>query len=217
TGSFTYYISNNFGDVIAGNPHVAITNEAHTFTVINYGIYTINVIDANGCSYSQQITMASPPSDLLIEINPSVVDCVSGGTATVEAISSVGSGNYEFGIWESNIIPYTTNYSGPDVTGGSIKTFSNLTPGVIYTFVVHDITTDCYYVNSADIPIPQLSPLTSTVIPNNVVCQGEDNGSVTFTVDNFDSTTTSVSYEIFTAYNNVSLGAPVDVPVTFGT
>src|SRR5690606_8676515 len=90
TGSFTYYISNNFGDVIAGNPHVAITNEAHTFTVINYGIYTINVIDANGCSYSQQITMASPPSDLLIEINPSVVDCVSGGTATVEAISSVG-------------------------------------------------------------------------------------------------------------------------------
>src|SRR5690606_15469521 len=105
---FTYYISNNFGEVIPGNPYVASTNEAHTFTIINYGIYTINVIDANGCSYSQQITMASPPEDLDIIINPSVVDCV-GGTATVEAISSVGSGNYEFGIWESNIIPYTTN------------------------------------------------------------------------------------------------------------
>src|SRR5690606_14470096 len=45
TAPFTYYISNNFGDVIAGNPYLAITNENHTFTVINYGIYTINVID----------------------------------------------------------------------------------------------------------------------------------------------------------------------------
>ncbi|QFZ55715.1 T9SS type B sorting domain-containing protein [Oceanihabitans sp. IOP_32] len=217
TGPFTYYISNNFGDVIAGNPHNAPTGGDHTFTIIDYGIYTVNVVDANGCSLSQQITMASPPSDLDIVVTPTVVDCASGGTVTVEAISLLGSGNYAFGILEFNSAPYTTTWFGPDTPGGNIYTFTNLTPGVVYTFVVHDITTDCYFVKSADVAIPPASPLTSSVTANNVECQGENNGSVTFTIDNFDSTTTSVDYQIFRAFSNQPVGAIGTTPVTFGT
>lgn len=217
TVPFTYYISNNFGDVIVGSPYSAISNEDHTFTIINFGTYTINVVDANGCSLSQQIVMASPPSDLSINVNTVVPDCASGGTAIVQAISVVGSGNYEFGILEFNTSPYTSTYFGPDVPGGDTRTFTNLTPGVVYTFVVHDLVTDCYYVKSADFAIDPVSPLTSTVVPNNVMCVGEDNGSVTFTIDNFDSTTTSVDYEIYTAFTNVLIDGPTNVPVTFGT
>ena len=217
TAPFTYYITNNFGDLIAGNPYSAISNEDHTFNIINFGIYTINVIDVNGCSLTKQIVMASPPSDLAIDVTTISSDCINGGTASVEAISIVGSGNYEFGILEFNSAPYTSTFVGPDVPGGSIKTFTNLTPGVVYTFVVHDLNTDCYFVKSADSPIAPASTLTSSVIPNNITCLGENDGSVTFTIDGFDSTTTSVDYEIFTAYNNISLGAPVNVPVTFGT
>src|SRR5690606_521257 len=131
TGSFTYYITNNFGDVIPGNPYSATSNENHTFNIINYGIYTINAIDSNGCSLSKQITMSSPPSDLLIDVDTSIPDCSTGGTATVQAVSSLGSGNYEFGILEFNTAPYTSNYVGPDVIGGDTRTFSNLTPGVV--------------------------------------------------------------------------------------
>ncbi|MFG6685195.1 T9SS type B sorting domain-containing protein [Mariniflexile sp. HNIBRBA6329] len=217
TAPFTYYITNNFGDLIAGNPYSATSNEDHTFNIINFGIYTINVIDVNGCSLTKQIIMASPPSDLSIDVTTVSSDCINGGTASVEAISAVGSGNYEFGILEFNSAPYTSTFVGPDVPGGSIKTFTNLTPGVVYTFVVHDLSTDCYFVKSADSPIAPASTLTSSVIPNNITCLGENDGSVTFTIDGFDSTTTSVDYEIFTAYNNISLGASVNVPVTFGT
>lgn len=217
TAPFTYYISNNFGDVITGNPYAATANEDHTFNIINFGIYTVNVVDANGCSLSQQITMASPPSDLIINVNISVPDCTTGGVAEVTAVSAVGSGSYEFGILEFNTIPYTTSYLPPDAPGGNIRTFTNLIPGVVYTFVVHDLVTDCYFVKSADFAIDPASTLTSSVIPNNVTCTGASNGSVTFTIDNFDSTTTSVDYAIYSAFNNQLINGPANIPVTFGT
>ena len=216
TAPFKYFITNNFGDVIAGNPYAATTNENHTFTIINYGLYTINVVDANGCSLSKQITIASPPSDLTIDVTTIISDCISGGSAIVKVISLVGSGNYEFGILESNTIPYTTNYQPSDAGFPDTKTFTNLTPGVIYTFVIHDLTTNCYYVKSADFPIAPASTLTSTVVPNNVTCKGANDGSVTFTISNFDATTTSVNYQIFEAFSNLPIGPIVNLPVTFG-
>jgi gliding motility-associated-like protein len=217
TAPFSYFISNNFGDVIPGNPYNSTTNEDHTFNIINFGVYTINVIDANGCSLSQQITIASPPSDLDIDVNIAVPDCTTGGTAEVTAISAVGSGSYEFGILEFNTIPYTTTYWASDTPGGSTRTFTNLIPGVVYTFVVHDLVTDCYYVKSADSPIDSASTLTSSVIPNHVSCLSAADGSVTFTIDNFDSTTTSVDYTIYSAFDNILVNGPTNLPVTFGS
>lgn len=208
-GPFTYYITNNFGDIISGSPYTATSNENYKFDIINYGIYTVTIIDKNGCELSKQETIASPPSDLEITIDTATIDCATDGTATVKAISAIGSGNYEFGILEFNTPPYTNNYSAPDNPGGTIKTFTNLVPGVTYTFVVHDLTTQCYYVKSADSPIPTASLLESSIAPINVTCKGAADGQVKFEISKFDSTTTSVDYQIFTAYNNVSLGAAV--------
>ncbi|GAA4237188.1 T9SS type B sorting domain-containing protein [Postechiella marina] len=216
TAPFTYYITNNFGDAITGNPYIATTGENHTFTIINFGTYTINVVDDNGCSLSKQIVIASPPSDLDIDVATTVPDCVSGGTAEITAISALGSGDYEFGILEFNTAPYTLNYLAPDTPGGSVRTFTNLIPGVLYSFVVHDRTTNCYFVKTADTPIAQASTLTSTLDPHNVVCIGENNGSVTFTLDNFDSTTSSIDYTIRQAYTNTVISGPINLPVTFG-
>ena len=217
TAPFTYYITNNFGDVIPDNPYSATSNEDYTFDIINFGTYTVTVVDDNGCSLSRQEIIASPPSDLLIDVTTVVPNCSTGGTAIIEAISAVGSGSYEFGILEFNVLPYTNNYLPSDAGFPNQRTFTGLTPGVVYTFVVHDLVTDCYYVKSADTAIAPASTLTASVVPNNVICQGEDNGSVTFTIDNFDSTTTSVDYEILTAFTNVLVDGPTNLPVTFGT
>ncbi|CAN1488082.1 Gliding motility-associated, C-terminal domain [Flavobacteriaceae bacterium] len=216
---FRYFITNNFGDIIAGNPYTASTTgrENYTFTVINFGVYTVNVVDANGCSLSKQITIASPPSDLSIDVTTLSSNCTTGGTAIVKAISTVGSGNYEFGILETNTSPYTTTWYTPDVPGVDTRTFTNLTPGVTYTFVVHDLTTLCYYVKSADQPIAPASTLTSTVTPKNVTCKGNKDGKVTFTIDDFDATTTSIDYQLFYAYSNAPVGPFFNVSVTFGT
>ncbi|WP_133158869.1 T9SS type B sorting domain-containing protein [Flavobacterium alvei] len=205
TAPFKYFITNNFGDIIAGNPYVATVREDHTFSIINYGVYTINVIDANGCSLTKQITIASPPSDLTIDVTTITSDCTNGGTAIVKAISTLGSGSYAFGILETNTNPYTSTWFVPDAPGGDTRTFTNLVPGVTYTFVVHDLTTDCYYVKAANQPIPAASLLTAAVTPANVTCIGANDGSATFTLTGFDTTTTSVDYQIFTAYTNVAV------------
>ena len=41
-------------------------------------------------------------------------------------------------------------------------------------------------------------------VAQNVTCTGSGNGTISFTFDNYDVTTTSVAYEIFYAQSNVS-------------
>ncbi|MFH6997852.1 T9SS type B sorting domain-containing protein [Flavobacterium sp. FlaQc-57] len=215
TKGFTYYITNNFGDVISGNPHTAditdvtdITKNGRgdwTFPVINYGLYTLTAVDANGCSVSKQITVASPISDLDIDLTLAS-DCTTGGTAIIKVISPVGSHNYEFGILEYSGSPYTNNYVLADdpVNFPDIKKFTNLTPGVTYTFVVHDKTTKCYYVKSGGALSPS-SPLVATVTPKNVSCKGAKDGSVKFSLSNLDPSTTNVDYAIYKAFTDIQI------------
>ncbi len=212
TAGYTYYLTNNFDATV--QTYTAAAGEDHTFVVLNFGIYTIDVVDANGCSNRQQVTMASPPSDLIIDVTTVTTNCATGGTAVVTVTSLVGSNNYEFGILETNIPPYTSSWQPADAGFPDQSTFTGLTPGVTYTFVVHDLTTDCYFFKTADAPIDTPSNLTSVLdAVNNVSCTGSADGNVTFSIDNFDAGATSVSYEIFSAQSNVSTGITGSVAV----
>ena len=175
--------------------------------ILNFGIYHVDVVDANGCSLRSTEIIASPPSDLDIDVSTATTDCVSGGTAVVQVVSSVPGNNYLFGILETNTPPYTSTWVIPDNPGGDFATFTGLIPGVIYTFVVHDLTTDCYFFKAADFPIDALSNLTSTLdAVNNVSCTGSADGSVSFTFDNYDVGANSVSWEIFNSQSNTTTG-----------
>lgn len=215
TGQYTYHISNNFGYTAS---HTTTTKEDWKFDIIDFGIYTVEVRDVNSCSLSKTEVMASPPNDLVIDVTTTPSTCTTGGTATVTAVASVGSGNYEFGILEFNTPPYSNNYTGPDVVGGNVKTFNPLIPGVTYTFVVHDLTTNCYFLKSAAGPIPSASTLVGTPAPQNVTCIGLGDGKVTFTITGQHATTTSVDYQIFRDQDNAVispiLNAPVATPFT---
>ncbi len=215
TQPYTYYLSSNFG--YADN-YSTTSNEDHTFIVLSFGIYTAEVIDSNGCSVSQSnIIIASPPDDLDIDISTATADCTLGGTAMVTVSSLVSSGSYEFGILETNTLPYTTNYQSADAGTPETATFTGLVPGVTYTFVVHDLITDCYYFETANGPIPSPSNLTTVInVVQNVTCTGSGNGTLSFTFDNYDVNTTSVSYEIFYAQSNVSTGIVGNSPTTGG-
>src|SRR5690606_28858572 len=58
TAPYTYVITNNVGATI--NPPTILAGE-YTFDIVNFGIYELTFVDANGCSYKEVITMASPP------------------------------------------------------------------------------------------------------------------------------------------------------------
>ena len=205
TAPYTYELHNNFGFVTS---YTSTTNENHSFQILNFGIYSVEVIDANGCSMiDSNIIIASPPNDLIIDVSTSTSDCVNGGTAIITVTSAVSSGSFEFAILETNTLPYSSNYQPADSGTPETATFTGLTPGVTYTFVVHDLITDCYYFKTADTPINTPSSLTSVLdVVGNVSCTGSNNGFVNFTFSNYDVTSTSVSYEIYNSQSNTSTG-----------
>ncbi|MCX2718510.1 T9SS type B sorting domain-containing protein [Lentiprolixibacter aurantiacus] len=210
TAGYTYYLTGNNG---TNQQYNATTGEDHTFTILQFGIYEVDVVDANGCSVRTTNIIASPPSDLNIDVSALTVDCSAGGTATV-TVAAGGSGNYQFGILETYISPYSSSYQGPDAPGGDTATFTSLTPGVTYTFVVFDVGTNCYYFETADAPINSPSNLTSTLDAiNNITCTGNADGNVSFTFDNYDAGATAVSYEIFNSQSNTTTGISGSQPV----
>ena len=204
-GPYTYYLSNNFG---YSDAYIATAGEDHSFQILTFGIYTIEVIDANGCSLvNNNITIASPPDDLTIDVTSLTTDCATGGTAAITVSTAVSSGNFQFAILEYNTIPYSNNYQPADVGTPETSTFTGLVPGVIYTFVVYDVVTQCYYFKTADLPIDTPSNLTVNLdVVSNVSCTGSGDGSVSFTFNNYDVGATAVNYEIYNAQSNTTTG-----------
>ena len=220
TAPYTYFVTNSFGYY---DTYTAVTGEDHSFPILNFGIYNLTVVDANGCQLVKtNIVIASPPNSLTIDISTATVDCTIGATVevSVNPIIAGSGGPYHFAIYQDLTPadpPYPTYpnplYQDADVLpNGLTSTFAGLIPGVTYSFIVYDETTNCYYFETASGPIPTPSSVTSTVTPNNVSCTGAADGSATFTFQGYSGT--SVSYQIYTALNNVPVGS---IGVSTGT
>ncbi|SHI40602.1 T9SS type B sorting domain-containing protein [Flavobacterium terrae] len=196
----------------------------HCFINIDFGIYNLSVTDANGCTLVRtNLVMSSPPSDLDIQISSSIASCAAGGTAVVTVVPIVAGGPYVFGILTQNTPPYAIPLLPADPGFPLQHTFNGLTPGALYTFVVYDTTTGCYYFEQATATVPTNSTMTiNPLSPNNVTCIGAADGSVTFSVTGIGAGATSVSYIIYNASTNVATGisgvipAPFVFPVTAG-
>ena len=135
-----------------------------SFDVVDFGLYQINVVDANGCSaLIQDVLVASPPSDLDITVTPTV-DCTTGGEATIAVSSALSStGPFFFSIYQEPFVPYSPSDPNwiPESPAGSASTiFTGLIPGVTYTFVVYDDATNCTYYETSTASIPTNSTLT---------------------------------------------------------
>jgi len=177
-----------------------------TFDVVDFGLYQIYVVDANGCSVLvQDVLVASPPDDLEITIN-TTVDCLNGG----EAVVSIGTTLISPGPFYFSVYPATGTPPGgswiPESTPGT-ATFSNLLTGVTYTFIVFDVSTGCSYYETATSPIPTNSTLTASALSaNNITCTGSADGNVTFTVNSTYATATNINYEIYDSLSLVTTG-----------
>ncbi|MCM4173019.1 hypothetical protein DHD32_16160 [Arenibacter sp. TNZ] len=209
TNEYTYYLTGNNGH--SDSYTTTSAGEDHTFTILEFGIYEIDVVDANGCSVRTTNIIASPPDDLDINVSTATVDCNLGGTAIITVNSVLGSGYYEFAVLETYIAPYVddpiNDYQSADTPGGDTATFTGLLPGITYSFVVHDLTSNCYYFETADLPIDSPSNLTTSLDAiNNVTCTGNADGNVSFTIDDFAPDATNVNYEVFNFQSNSTTG-----------
>ena len=131
-----------------------------TATGLCAGIYACTVTDNNGCTISLTDTVISPT---IINLSTSIVPCINStanGSATVVASGGTGAFTYSW-----NTVPIQTT-----------ATATGLLPGT-YTVTVTDAN-GCS--TTATATIPPCPPYTITIV--NVLCNGQNNGSITLTI-----------------------------------
>nr|WP_321243379.1 T9SS type B sorting domain-containing protein [uncultured Psychroserpens sp.] len=207
TAPYNYFVTGTNG---YSNSELNNTGTTSTsFDVVDFGLYEINVVDANGCSVlTQDVLVASPPTDLDINII-ATIDCLLGGEAVVSVGSTLPSaGPFFFAIYEGPTTVYPVgNWIPEDMPGSQSATFTGLTAGVTYTFIIYDASTLCSYYEPATAPIPTNSTLSlSAVSSNNITCTGSDDGNVSFTINSIYGSNVNVDYEIFDALSNQPTG-----------
>ncbi len=208
TAPYNYYVTGTNG-YSATELNVSGTTST-TFDVVDFGLYQINVVDANGCSVLvQDVLVASPPNDLDIVVN-TVVNCTTGGEAEVSIGTTLASaGPFFFDIYRGVIPPPPPGgtWVAEDTPGSQSATFTGLLPGVTYTFIVFDVSTGCSYYETATASVPTNSTLTASALTsNNITCVGSVDGNVSFSINSIYGVPTTVNYEIFNSLSLISTG-----------
>lgn len=139
------------------------SNGRTTAEIVNLtaGVYTVTVTEANGCKLSQTINITQPP--------------VLTATATKTDINCFGSNN---GSANVTVTGGTPPYSYKWNNNATTSALSNLIPGT-YTVTVTDAN---FCTKTTSITITQSNQLNGNVIVNNILCNGQNNGSATVNV-----------------------------------
>src|SRR6185436_40688 len=132
---------------------------------LSAGIYTVNITDANGCTYIQTGTISQPSGSLAATSTVTQnVSCNSGANGAISL--SVNGGT----------LPYTFNWSN----GASTQNLNNL-PAGIYTVTITDAN-GCSDSQTKTISQPSAALSATSSASQNVSCFGGSNASITLTV-----------------------------------
>ncbi|MCC1484564.1 T9SS type B sorting domain-containing protein [Winogradskyella immobilis] len=210
---FTYRLFDNTSTQVDSN--VNTTSLTHSFTGLSFGDYTVTIVDSNGCEFRSNTLRIETPPNINLTGNASTGSCATGATVDIEVITGVAP--YTYSIFGQ---PATT--FGP--TSSTTHSFTGLNHGVTYQFQVVDAG-GCFSI--IEVTTPVLSPINvSALTASNVSCNGADDGTLDFTISNYDSSVTSIYYEIQDALTNTPIipaingtingltGAPTNATIT---
>ncbi len=179
---------------------------SHTFTNLNFGLYKVDITDANQCLKITSTSIGTAPNVLVTTVG---APTCSTGSITVQAntttVSPLSNGPYYFSIYPvASLAPSGAGwYRGisvtlPNATTTENYTFNGLTPGVRYTFEVYDASTGCSFIQEANNFIIPVSTLVATIDDiKEVTCRGSSDGVVAFSITNYEVTATQVDYQVY--------------------
>jgi hypothetical protein len=144
-----------------------------SFTGASAGTISIGVLDANSCSQTSAITVLDPPALVLTPSAPTITLLCNGDTnGSGSFTASGGTGAHTFTV--------TTNTTGGTTSiVGSVLSFSGAGPGTI-SVDVRDVN-NCLQTSSITVTAPPLLVLTPSAPTITLLCNGDTNGSGSFT------------------------------------
>ncbi len=204
--NFTYTLYDNANNIVSlasGDPNPATTaSTTHSFDGVDFGDYYVRIVDSNGCEsdLGSVRVLSNPYLSMTAFIPPP--DCPTGGTAQITA--SGGSGDYSFQIYGIGTAPTS------EVPGGvneEIATFTGLNPGQTYIIEAVDNINHC--TSYQEVVIPPVSSISVDVdSTTDISCATADDGTMTFTVDNYDPSVSIINYSILNALSNTAVVGP---------
>ena len=147
----------------------------HVFENLTVGNYQYYVSDSYNCisTFSNEIAINTIETlTVTVDTDAAFINCNGESSALIEAFADGGLGNYEYGLFAD------VNLSNPIIGYQNFGLFADLPQG---TYFVSVRSEDCF-VTSEEIQITEPQPLAVDSIVTNVMCNGEDNGSVSFNV-----------------------------------
>ncbi|MDO5980748.1 T9SS type B sorting domain-containing protein [Flavivirga spongiicola] len=198
TANYTYtLLDNTFTQV--GLAHVeasAAPTPTHTFGGLSFGDYYVRIVDDNGCEFNSGSIRVNTTPDLLLTGNVDTNNCATGVDYTVTTIGGTGPYNYSI-------------LGQPETVGPAVYTFTGLLHNVSYFLQVRDAN-NCIFVLPIVTPAPPSTIAISGTTVTNVTCNGADDGTFAFTVENYDPTVTDIDYRLLNALTLLPLPTPVN-------
>ncbi len=140
-----------------------ITNLTGLFPNLIAGTYTVNAVDANGCSVSTIVVVTSPPALTLVSMVTSNITCNGGVNGTITATVTGGQGAINYNLQPGNINNLTGIFNGLAAN--------------VYTMTATDAN-GCTLTTSVTLTQPT-QVVWSSVTAVDVTCNGGNNGAIT--------------------------------------
>ena len=157
-----------------------LSNNIGTFPNVSTGIYTVSVIDANGCTNSLILSLEPPPGLSWANLKATNIPCTGLGLGSLSCLAAFGTPPYTYQLNPIN----SSNTTG---------IFNNL-PLNSYTITATDIL-GC--TTSSIVTISVSPPLNfNTVVKTDILCNGNNSGTMNLT------TTGGVGSNLFTLLPN---------------
>ncbi|WP_191963434.1 T9SS type B sorting domain-containing protein [Pseudotamlana haliotis] len=196
---YEYTLYDNAYAVVGSYTEIsAAATPVYTFAGLNFGDYYVTIVDANGCEFnSPKIRIETPP---YLEYRGEVDSnsCALGVDYLVETTGGVPPYRYSiFGQPGTETAPIAS----------PTYTYSGLLHGVTYFLQVKDAN-DCISIHEATMPDPPSTIEITNIVTSDVNCFGTPDGTIGFSVENYDSTVTDIKYEVLNALTLVPVVSP---------
>lgn len=205
TAPYVYKLYDNaFTQLATYTETGAATTPVYSFTGLNFGDYYITVVDANGCEFkSAKLRIETPPfltMTAMVDSN----SCATGVDVTVTTSGGTGPFRYSiFGQPATETAPLASNS----------YTFLKLSHGQTYFLQVKDVF-NCISILEFKTPDPPSAIKITGTTSTNATCNGTSNGSLIFTVQDYDGTVTDINYEVVNALTLLPLPTPINGTLT---